>query len=1480
MKCHPPRQKVPQWRLFPTCVVCLAFLVCFAALAQSVPRQYLPPNLPRAAQSAQPAGKLPESERLTLAIGLPLRNEDQLRVLLKQLYDPQSTNFHRFLTPQQFTDKFGPAERDYEVVKAFARAGGLDVPREHPNRLLVEVNGSVANIERLFHTTLRTYQHPTEKRTFYAPDTPPSLDLPVRVLAVSGLDNFSVPQPRLQDSPLAIKPKASPNDGAGPSGSYYGADFRAAYAPDTAMDGTGQVLGLLQFDGYDTNDILYYESNAGLPSVTLSNVLLNGATGTGSGGGGQTECSLDIEMAISMAPGLSRIIVYEAPNPSPFEVILNQMANDNIASQLSCSWFMPGSPSRPTADTIFMQMAAQGQSFFNASGDSDAYSGLIDFPGDNPYITQVGGTSLSTTGPGGALTNEVVWNRNNGIGSGGGISTQYSIPAWQTNIDMSLSGGSTTMRNVPDVAMVAENIYVRAAGTDHRVGGTSASAPLWAGFAALANQQAATLGQGRIGFFNPLLATMAVGTNFAGLLNDITTGNNTNSGSPNAFFAVPGYDLCTGWGTPTGQNLINQLAPLISVSLPPSATESDGVLINAGTVQLWSAPPTNVVVTLASSDTNKVTVPPSVTVLAGTNTAAFNLTIIDNSDLDGTATPTITASAPGYGAGRASMFVYDNEAATLQVSLPATVSEGDGTVQGTVTASAAPINDIPVGLSSSDTAAMQVPSSVVLPAGQTSVMFTATVVDNEEINDPQDVTITAHVRNWTDGQAMVTVLDDENLNLTVTLPSSINENAGTLPNAGMVSISGMLTTNLTVTLVSGNTNKLLVPATMTIPAGAFSNTFNLMPVDNAIADGNQSISVTASAPEFTNGVASVLIIDDESPAVPSDPRPADTATGVPANTNLMWSNGQGGEFIQNGGFETGTFTNWHKENNDNFGDFVINDGSYHPPGLGQPTPPYDGSFCVVSAQNGSGTHVLYQDITLPPAVSLAQLSWVDRIQNFASQFNANQYFHVEIRDTNDNVLQIAYQTHPGDTLLQGWTPRSFDLSLYAGQTIRIAFVETDSLFYFNLYLDDISVQVSSVTPGLTNDVYFGTNSTPGPAQFQGSTTNTFWDLPQLAPQTTYYWQIVARKIGTTPGPVWQFTTAGVDHFAWSAISTPQFTNTPFTVTITALDAFNTIVTNFTGPVMIAPSPANTVVPGMSDTFTNGVWTGPIFLTDRATNCVLTADDGNSHTGSSNPFDLAPVNMPPKILTQPNDQTSEAGSTVTFSVSAGGTPPLLYQWFFNDTNSIPGATNATLTLTNVQPSSAGNYSVAVTNSYGWTNSSDAALTVIVLDHFAWGQIPSPQFVNAPFAVTILAQDAANGTFTNFNGTVLLTVTNGVVISPTVSGSFAQGLWTGSINVSQMTSNIVFKANDGAGHIGFSYPIDVVNVPRLSVTNQSGAMQISWPQEPDGFILESSDSLSQPDWSPVADPPVLTNGLYIQSIPFTETNQFFRLNYSGN
>ena len=479
---------------------------------------------------------------MNLAFSLPLRNQGALTALLSQLQDPASPNYHKYLTPAQFTAQFGPTEADYGAVIAFAKAQHLNVTNQHPNRVVLDVQGKVSDIEQALHVHLRTYKHPTEAREFYAPDTRPTVELDVPLIQISGLDNYELPQPHLRiNSVGVVAPNgagptngvhtlaATPNSGSGPGGVYMGNDFRTAYAPGTALTGAGQTVGLLQFDGYFASDITYYEGLAGRSNITLTNVLLDGFTGVPYSTNAEVEVSLDIEMVISMAPSVSNIMVYEAGPFGNWHDILNRMATDNMAKQISCSWYIPGGAEDPTADAIFQEMALQGQSFYAASGDSDAYTGLIPFPGDTPYITEVGGNTLTMSGVGTAYASETVWNWGGGEGSGGGISTQYAIPSWQQGLSMIANLGSTTRRNTPDVSMTADQVYVRSAGQNYNVGGTSCAAPLWAGFTALVNQQASLDGQSPVGFINPAVYAIGKGSKYSSAFHDTTAGNNITS---------------------------------------------------------------------------------------------------------------------------------------------------------------------------------------------------------------------------------------------------------------------------------------------------------------------------------------------------------------------------------------------------------------------------------------------------------------------------------------------------------------------------------------------------------------------------------------------------------------------------------------------------------------------------------------------------------------------------------------------------------------------------------------------------------------------------------------------------------------------------------------------------------------------------------------------------------------------------------------
>jgi hypothetical protein len=548
-------------------IVIILLSLCVFAGASAQAAQVLSRHLPAAAMNLRPLGHLPAAGKLDLIIGLPLRNQPALTNLLQQLYDPSSPNFHHYLTPGQFTEAFGPAEKDYQAVIDFAKANGLAVTGTHSNRTLVDIQGSVADIERVFHVTLQTYQHPTEARIFFAPDRDLSIDLSIPILSIKGLNNYSLPH-RMGQVVHVTKNNLT---GSGPEGFYIGSDYRNAYAPGVTNTGTGQSVALFELDGYYSNDIPSYESLAHLPNVPLTNILIDGFSGIPpEGDTANEEVSLDIEIVIAMAPGLSKVLVYEGPTSSiqNFDDILNQIALDDAAEQISSSW---GFTIDATSEQIFQEYVAQGQAFFEACGDGGAYPGPVNTPADDPLVTCVGGTVLTTDTNGAnteAWSSETTWQNGSG-----GISSVYAIPSWQQPVSMALNQGSTYSRNVPDVSLIAADCWTISDNGEGEIEfGTSIAAPMWAGFIALANEQAAAKGKPPLGFLNPLI--YSIGTNatlYAGAFHDITTGNNTNSSSPNRFFAVPGYDLASGWGTPAGSNLINALVTLDGTQSAPPA---------------------------------------------------------------------------------------------------------------------------------------------------------------------------------------------------------------------------------------------------------------------------------------------------------------------------------------------------------------------------------------------------------------------------------------------------------------------------------------------------------------------------------------------------------------------------------------------------------------------------------------------------------------------------------------------------------------------------------------------------------------------------------------------------------------------------------------------------------------------------------------------------------------------------------------------
>lgn len=802
-------------------MLCLGALVSFAPPSFAA-AQTLPNHVPQAVRESRRLGPVAAQNRLSLAIGLPLRNTEELESFLAQVSDQTSINYRQYLTADEFAQRFGPSEGDYEKLSAFLEANGFAISGTHPNHLILDVTGPVSAIENTFHTHVTLWEHPTRGQ-FFAPDSDPWIDAGVTIQDVTGLDNFTLPRPMdIKATPLASATPLAGATGSGPSGLYLGKDFRAAYVPSVTMTGAGQTIGLFELDGFFPSDVSANFSYAGQTPVNVQTVLLDGYNGAA--GSGNVEVVLDIMMAAYMAPG-ANIIVYEGTN---WNDVLNRMATDNIAKQLSSSWCF--SPINSTTENIFKQMMAQGQSLLQASGDSGAYSGPIMPPSDDPNVTVVGGTALTTSGPGGSWVSETTWS-----GSGGGVSTNYAIPSYQQGINMKALGGSTTMRNIPDVALTAapQMFLIANDGYGYEIGGTSAAAPLWAGFIALSNQQAASNGKPPAGFLNPAIYALGASSNYSSDMHDITTGSN-------GFAAVAGYDLATGWGTPNGKALINTLTssttstPSFTLSATPaSVSMQTGTSVTAtiqvtaqngfsGSVALSaSGLPSGVTATFGAISASGA----SLMTLTASSTAAASTATVTVTGKSGTLSATVaiplTVTLPAgfsFTASPASVSVLQGATATSTITV--TLAKN---FSGKVTLAA---SGLPTGVTASfNPASTSTTSVVTFSAASSAALSTSTI------------TLT--------GTAAGSAPYLATLGLTVKAPPSFTLAAA--PNSLTVARSGSATSTVTLTPANGFSGSATLAITG-LPSGVTASfTPSTIPYTT-------SLKLTASATAATGTV--------------------------------------------------------------------------------------------------------------------------------------------------------------------------------------------------------------------------------------------------------------------------------------------------------------------------------------------------------------------------------------------------------------------------------------------------------------------------------------------------------------------------------------------------------------------------------------------------------------------------------------------------
>ncbi|MFF5302225.1 protease pro-enzyme activation domain-containing protein [Streptomyces sp. NPDC013161] len=524
-----------------------------ALLAAAVPSAYAAaqPHTTRAAiagdvltglnHDAARTGAVSAAKRISVAISLTPRNNKGLDTFIANVSNPQSSSYGHYLTKAQFAARFGRTDAEVKQVKDFLRAQGLTVGKVHSGNLLVDASGTAAQLEKAFGTKLSTWKDAKSGRAFYANETAPTLPTGIAGLVsdVTGLNN------RAQLHHQATNTVAPRN---GPGGGYTPAQLKGGYNVSGTYTGSGQKIALLEFDGFAQSNITKYDTNYSLGSPTPTVSKVDG--GSGALGDGQVEVELDIEVLHAIAPK-ANVTVFEGPNSDAGEVDTYQAIVDSGIPTTSISWGASESQ-RTTSninavDAVFKAGAAEGLGFYAASGDDgsdDAGDGTttVDYPASDPYVTGVGGTKLTVTSAN-AFSKEVAWS-----GGGGGKSSVFKIPSWQTAVQKTAGGG---YRQVPDVSAHANpspGVSIYSQGTWTSVGGTSAAAPEWAAFGALYNQQAAAAGKANLGFANPALYT-ASGTGF----HDITSGSN------GAYSAATGWDFTTGWGSYNAATLATKL---------------------------------------------------------------------------------------------------------------------------------------------------------------------------------------------------------------------------------------------------------------------------------------------------------------------------------------------------------------------------------------------------------------------------------------------------------------------------------------------------------------------------------------------------------------------------------------------------------------------------------------------------------------------------------------------------------------------------------------------------------------------------------------------------------------------------------------------------------------------------------------------------------------------------------------------------------
>ena len=568
-------------------------------------------NAPAVPATAHIAGAVADTTPLHVTVTLQSQDPAGLAALADAVSNPGSPQYHDYISGTDFAQRFGATQATVQAVETSLRAHGLDPGPVSANSLSIPVTATAGELGQAFSTSFSRVALASGASAIVNRQAP-SLDSGIAndVQSVLGLNTLATAKPLLirphtatalapQDKPHVVtggpQPCAAASSAGASQGGYTADQIAAAYGMSglyqSGDEGAGQTVAVLELEPYDLSDVQAYGACFGVNPL-IANVLVDNGAGTGPG---QGEAALDIENVIGLAPQ-ARIVVYEGPNTGqgPYDT-MSQIISQHLAQVVTTSWGeceqLEGFGQASAENTLFQQAATEGMSIVAASGDSGSEDCFptpptlqVDDPASQPFVTGVGGTSLSANTTTGARIGEGVWNDGTTVGaSGGGVSSFWKMPGYQAQAPSFLhvinghsSGAncaapSGDCREVPDVSADGDPatgymIYWNGSGDAgvtqpkgwQAVGGTSAAAPVWAALIALANASSRCAGT-PIGFANPALyyaAGSAYGTDFS----DITSGNNDMTGLQGGLYpAGSGYDMATGLGSPNATALAQSL---------------------------------------------------------------------------------------------------------------------------------------------------------------------------------------------------------------------------------------------------------------------------------------------------------------------------------------------------------------------------------------------------------------------------------------------------------------------------------------------------------------------------------------------------------------------------------------------------------------------------------------------------------------------------------------------------------------------------------------------------------------------------------------------------------------------------------------------------------------------------------------------------------------------------------------------------------